>query len=79
MYYSNEIIIKNIIFLFLNFSEDIEDKKNGDNLIISKLFQLQSLIDDFNIKRFKQFPKIILWIMTMKVFTKVILKKNIVQ
>ena len=55
LYYSNEIIIKNIIFLFLNFSEDIEDKKNGDNLIISKLFQLQSLIDDFNIKRFKKF------------------------
>jgi len=55
LYYSNEIIIKNIIFLFLNISEDIEDKKNGDNLIISKLFQLQSLIDDFNIKRFKKF------------------------
>ena len=55
LYYSNEIIIKNIIFLFLDFNEDINHKKNGGNLIISKLFQLQSLIDDFNIKRFKIF------------------------
>ena len=55
LYYSNEIIIKNIIFLFLDFSEDIDDKKNINNLIISKLFQLQNLIDDFNIKRFKIF------------------------
>ena len=52
LYYSNEIIIKNIIFIFLDFSEDLNNKnKDNNNIVSMKLSELQSLIDDFDLVR----------------------------
>ena len=58
LHYSNNIIIKNIIFLFLDFSEKCYDKNkfnNTNNLIILKLKELQYIIDDFDIKSFEKY------------------------
>ena len=56
LYFSNEIIIKNIIFLFLDFNEQSYDKNIiNNNLISLKLFEFQKLINDFDIKSFENY------------------------
>ena len=58
LYYSNNIIIKNIIFLFLDFSEKQYDKnKSNNNIIKYKLMEFQYIIDDFDISLFNKFSK----------------------
>ena len=58
LYYSNEVIIKNIIFLFLDFSEDFNNKNKGNNNKVSlKLLELQDLINDFDLNRFGKFSQ----------------------
>ena len=58
LFYSNKIIIKNIIFLFLDFSEKFYDKnKSNSNIISLKLLEFQNLIDDFDLKHFEQYSK----------------------
>ncbi len=50
LYYSNLIIIKNIIFLFLDFSQEQDDKYYNDITdIIGKIMKFQNLINDFNL------------------------------
>ena len=55
LYYSNMIIIKNIIFLFLDFSEEQynKNKNNVVKIITSKLLKFQNLINNFNLNKFK--------------------------
>ena len=56
LYYSNLIILKNIIFLFLDFSQDPEDRgANTNNVsdIIGKLLKFQNLLNDFNLSNVK--------------------------
>ena len=59
LYNSNNIIIKNIIFLFLDFSEKHyeKNKANNNNLIKYKLIEFQYIIDDFDISLFDRFTK----------------------
>ena len=58
LYYSNEIIIKNIIFLFLDFSEKYYEKSKSNNNIISlKLQEFQKVIDDFNLSNLEKYSK----------------------
>ena len=59
LYNSNNIIIKNIIFLFVDFSEKQYDKKKAinTNIIKYKLMEFQYLIDDFDISLFNKFSK----------------------
>ena len=58
LYFSNAIIIKNIIFLFVDFSEEkYKNKNNIDNIIHLKLYEFKYLIDDFDIIRFDNFSK----------------------
>ena len=58
LYYSNEIIIKNIIFLFLDFSEKYYEKSRANNNIISlKLQEFQNVIDDFNLRNLEKYSK----------------------
>ena len=56
LYYSNLIILKNIIFLFLDFSQE-QDDKNGTTTsvsdIIGKLLKFQNLLNDFNLNNIK--------------------------
>ena len=59
LYNSNNIIIKNIIFLFVDFSE-IQYNKNksfNNNIIKYKLMEFQYIIDDFDISLFNRFSK----------------------
>ena len=56
LYNANQVIIKNILFLFLDFSEEEYNKDkiiNNNNLIIRKLLELKNIIDDFNLNNFK--------------------------
>ena len=56
LHYSNQIILKNIIFLFLDFSDQcFKNRLNTNNKIILKLLELQHLIDDFNLENFKKY------------------------
>jgi len=60
LYISNQIFIKNIIFLFLDFSEKQYEKNksiNNNNIIKYKLMEFQYIIDDFNIPLFNKFSK----------------------
>ena len=59
LYNSNNIIIKNIIFLFLDFSEKQYEKNKSinNNIIKYKLMEFQYLIDDFDISLFNKFSK----------------------
>ena len=58
LYYSNEIIIKNIIFLFLDFSEKFYEKSRANNSVISlKLQEFQNIIDDFNLTNLEKYSK----------------------
>ena len=56
LYNSNLIIIENIIFLFLDFSQKQEDKitnTNNINDISGKLLMLRNLLNDFNLENVK--------------------------
>ena len=58
--YSNHIIIKNIIFLFMDFSEERYDKINGsnnNNMIIWKLLEFKVLLDDFDLIKLDKYSK----------------------
>ena len=57
LYYSNQTIFKNIIFLFLDFSENLFNKNivNTNNKIIFKLLELKYLIDDFSLERLQRY------------------------
>ena len=58
LYYSNEIIIKNIIFLFLDFCEtkfEYEINNNNNNTINLKLKEFKNLIENFDLNRFDNF------------------------
>ena len=59
LYYSNEIIIKNIIFLFLDLSEDGTNYKIPSNLhkISSKLIELGKIIADFDLNILEKYSK----------------------
>ena len=58
LYFSSNIIIKNIIYLFLDFSEEKYNKNKGsNNMIILKLIAFQSIIDDFNIDCLEKYSK----------------------
>ena len=51
LYHSNIIIIKNIIFLFLDFTEEhySKNRNTNDHLITLKLLKFKYLIDDFDL------------------------------
>ena len=51
LYHSNIIIIKNIIFLFLDFTEEhySKNRNTSDHLITLKLLKFKYLIDDFDL------------------------------
>ena len=60
LYDSNKVIIQNILFLFLDFSEEefnYNKKKNNENnnLIIFKLIEFKKIIIDFDLNRFKAY------------------------
>ena len=58
LHYANIIIIKNIIFLFLDFSQDHEDNNthtNNASDIIVKLMNFQNLLNDFNLTNVKTY------------------------
>ena len=56
--FSNEILIKNIVFLFLDFSENTDNEnRTNSNLIILKLLELQKLINDFNLNNLEKYSK----------------------
>ena len=58
LYYSNNVIIKNIIFLFLDFSELFYDKnKVNSNIISFKLLEFEKLIDDFDLNNLKKYSE----------------------
>ena len=59
LYNSNEIIIKNIIFLFLDFTEEEKNitKNRNQNIINIKLLEFKKLIDDFDLNEFQNYSK----------------------
>ena len=59
-YYSNIIILRNIIFLFLDFAQEYEDKNSNMNSvsdIIGKLLKFQNLLNDFNLSNIRSFSE----------------------
>ena len=58
LYFSNIIIIKNIIFLFLDYSiENYQKNNNNINKINLKLIELQNIINDFDLNLFEKYSK----------------------
>ena len=58
LYFSNVIIIKNLIFLFLDIDEeDYNKNKENSNLISLKLLEFRILINDFDINNFDKYSK----------------------
>ena len=58
LYFSNIIIIKNIIFLFLDFSDnDFHINKNNNSKNILKLLKFLNVINDFDLIRLKIYTK----------------------
>ena len=60
LYYSNEIIIKNLIFLFLDFSEDGKNYKifnNDSNKKTLKLIEFEKIIHDFDLNNLEKYAK----------------------
>jgi len=57
LYHSNIIIIKNIIFLFLDFTEEhySKNRNTNDHLITLKLLKFKYLIDDFDLNGFQNY------------------------
>ena len=59
LYYSNEIIIKNIIFLFLDFTEDTFKLMRHTNtkIMMIKLFEFKTCITDFCLEQLQIYAK----------------------
>ena len=59
LFFSNTIILKSIIFLFLDFcQEDNHTTKDKNNhLIILKLMEFKNIINDFDLKRFEKYSQ----------------------
>jgi len=58
LYYCNEIIFKNIVFLFLDLSEQEYDKNNINNKLIRlKLDEFKSIIEDFDLNKLEKYSK----------------------
>ena len=59
LYYSNEIIIKNIIFLFLDFTEDTFKLMRHTNtkMMMIKLFEFKACITDFCLEQLQIYAK----------------------
>ena len=59
LYYSNEIIIKNIIFLFLDFTEDTFKLMRHTNtkIMMIKLFEFKACITDFCLEQLEIYAK----------------------
>ena len=59
LYYSNQIILKNIIFLFLDFGEDNYGKNsiNTNNKVMLKLLELKFVIDDFSLEKLQNYSE----------------------
>ena len=58
LYYNNEIIFKNIVFLFLDLSEQEYDKNNiNNNVIRLKLDEFKNIIEDFDLNHFEKYSK----------------------
>ena len=56
LYYCNEIIFKNIVFLFMDLSEQKYDKNNINNKIIRlKLYEFKNIIEDFDLNKFSKY------------------------
>ena len=53
LYFSNDIIIKNIIFLFLDFSDDKTKtlKNNNTKIMMIKLIEFKTCINDFSLEQ----------------------------
>ena len=56
LYFSNIIIIKNIIFLFLD-DHYAKNKLKNTNLISLKIMEFQNIINDFNLQLLKKYSK----------------------
>jgi len=58
LYYCNEIIFKNIVFLFLDLSEKELNRNNiNNNLIRLKLNEFKNIIEDFDLNQFEKYSK----------------------
>ena len=58
LYYNNEIIFKNIVFLFLDLSEQEYDKNNiNNNVIRLKLDEFKNIIEDFDLNKLEKYSK----------------------
>jgi len=59
LYYSNEIIIKNIIFLFLDFTEDTFKlmRHTSTKIMMIKLFEFKTCITDFCLEQLQIYAK----------------------
>ena len=59
LYNSNEIIIKNVIFLFLDYSEEKKKEKKSKkyNPVFLKMIELKKLLGDFDLNRFEIYSK----------------------
>ena len=58
IYYCNEIIFKNILFLFLDLSEKEYNKNNiNNNLIRLKIDEFKNIIEDFDLNKFEKYSK----------------------
>ena len=56
LYYCNEIIFKNIVFLFMDLSEKEYDKNNiNNNIIRLKLYEFKNIIEDFDLNKFAEY------------------------
>ena len=55
LYYSNEILIKNILFLFLDYTDEEINNKNVNHIIKLKLLEFKHLIEDFNLNYFENY------------------------
>jgi len=58
LYYCNEIIFKNIVFLFLDLSEKEYNRNNiNNNLIRLKLSEFKNIIQDFDLDQLEKYSK----------------------
>ena len=59
LYYANSVIIKNIIFLFLDLSDDKHqtNKSNSTKMMILKLIEFKNCISDFCLEKLNNYAK----------------------
>ena len=55
LYYSNEILIKNILILFLDYTDEESNNKNSNYIIKLKLLEFKYLIEDFSLYNFEKY------------------------